>query len=58
VVQATQVMLAPLLTLITWKHSVAPCDRGELNPSAFIQTLLDMTLNGLLPIASSARPAA
>jgi AcrR family transcriptional regulator len=57
-VQATQVMVAPLLTLITWKHSVAPCDRGELNPSAFIDTLLDMTLNGLLPPNSSARQAA
>jgi AcrR family transcriptional regulator len=58
VVQATQVMVAPLLTLITWKHSVAPCARGELNPSAFIETFLDMALNGLLPADSPARRTA
>jgi AcrR family transcriptional regulator len=55
VVQATQVMVAPILTLITWKHSVAPCDRGELNPDAFIATFLDMALYGLLPAGSAAR---
>ncbi len=56
VVQATQVMVAPMLTLITWKHSVAPCDRGELNPAAFLDTFLDMALYGLLPAGSAARP--
>jgi AcrR family transcriptional regulator len=58
VVQMAQVLVAPMLTLITWKHSVAPCDRGELDPSAFLNTFLDMVLYGLLPAGSSARPLA
>jgi hypothetical protein len=58
VVQTTQVLVAPMLMLITWKHSVAPCDRGELNPPAFLDTFLDMALYGLLPEASSARRSA
>jgi AcrR family transcriptional regulator len=58
VVQTTQVLVAPMLMLITWKHSVAPCDRGELNPPAFLDTFLDMALYGLLPEASSARHSA
>jgi AcrR family transcriptional regulator len=58
VTQATQVLVAPVLMLITWKHSVSPCDRGEFNPSAFLDTFLDMALNGLLPVDSPARPTA
>jgi AcrR family transcriptional regulator len=50
----TQVMIAPMLMLITWKHSVGPCDRAELDPQAFLDTFLDMTLQGLLPRDSAA----
>ncbi|MFL6675517.1 MAG: TetR family transcriptional regulator [Massilia sp.] len=53
----TQVMIAPMLMLITWKHSVGPCDRAQLEPQAFIDTFLDLTLRGLLPIDSAARQA-
>lgn len=68
VTQMTQVLMAPLLMLITWKHSVGPCDRNELDPTAFLDTFLDMALHGLLPapgtgagvapagIAADARP--
>ena len=52
----TQVLVAPMLMLITWKHSVGPCPRAELEPLAFLDTFLDMALNGLLPPA--AKPAA
>jgi AcrR family transcriptional regulator len=45
----TQVLMAPMLMLITWKHSVAPCERGDLEPLAFLDTFLDMALHGLLP---------
>jgi hypothetical protein len=45
----TQVLVAPMLTLIIWKHSVGPCPRAELDPLAFLDTFLDMTLHGLLP---------
>jgi AcrR family transcriptional regulator len=49
----TQVLIAPLLMLITWKHSVGPCNQGGLDPMVFLEAFLDMALNGLLP-----RPAA
>jgi AcrR family transcriptional regulator len=45
----TQVLIAPMLMLITWKHSVGPCPRAELEPQAFLDTFLDMALHGLLP---------
>lgn len=57
VVQATQMMVAPMLMLITWKHSVAPCDRGDLDPLAFLNTFLDMVLYGLLPAERGPLPA-
>ena len=53
----TQVLIAPMLMLITWKHSVAPCERSELDPLAFLDTFLDVALNGLLPPASAPHPA-
>jgi AcrR family transcriptional regulator len=56
--QMTQVLLAPMLALITWKHSIGPCDRGELDPQAFLNAFLDMALYGLLPVDASAPPAA
>jgi AcrR family transcriptional regulator len=55
--QMTQVLVAPMLMLITWKHSVAPCERSELDPSAFLDTFLDVALNGLLPPASAPHSA-
>jgi AcrR family transcriptional regulator len=48
----TQVLVAPMLMLITWKHSVGPCPRAELDPQAFLDTFLDMALHGLLPVGS------
>jgi AcrR family transcriptional regulator len=57
VAQMTQVLLAPMLMLITWKHSIAPCDRSELDPHAFLDTFLDMALHGLLPAAARQGPA-
>lgn len=51
----TQVLIAPMLMLITWKHSIGPCNQGNLDPMAFIESFLDMALHGLLP--RSADPA-
>ena len=45
----TQVLIAPMLMLITWKHSVGPCDQSQLDPMAFLESFLDMALHGLLP---------
>jgi AcrR family transcriptional regulator len=51
--QMTQVLIAPMMMLITWKHSVGPCPRAELEPAAFLDTFLDMALHGLLPPAAA-----
>jgi AcrR family transcriptional regulator len=51
----TQVVVAPMLMLITWKHSIGPCERSLLEPQAFLETFLDVTLHGLLPEASPSR---
>lgn len=53
----TQVLIAPMLMLITWKHSVGPCNQGNLEPMAFIESFLDMALHGLLPKPAPADPA-
>ncbi len=58
VVMMTQVLVAPMLALITWKHSVGPCPRAELDPMAFLDTFLDMALHGLLPPAAATPPGA
>jgi AcrR family transcriptional regulator len=45
----TQVLIAPILMLMTWKHSPAPCGDVPLDPLAFLETFFDMVLHGLLP---------
>ncbi len=53
----TQVLVAPMLMLITWKHSIGPCSQGDLDPLVFLDAFLDMALNGLLaPPAPLAMP--
>ena len=53
ITQMTQVLIAPMMMLNVWKHSaVAPCDCSDLNPQAFLDNLLDLTLSGLLPRAA------
>ncbi|RSZ55398.1 TetR/AcrR family transcriptional regulator [Massilia atriviolacea] len=47
----TQTLIAPVLMLMLWKHSVGPCEMSELDPVAFIDSFLTMTLSGLLPRA-------
>lgn len=47
----TQVLVAPMLMLMTWKHSVGPCDQCHLDPQTFLDAFLDMALHGLLPAA-------
>ncbi|MFC0253849.1 TetR/AcrR family transcriptional regulator [Massilia consociata] len=46
--QMTPVLMAPMVMLNTWKHSVAPC---ALEPQAFFDAFLDLALQGLLPPA-------
>jgi AcrR family transcriptional regulator len=56
VAQVTQVLIAPMLMLVTWKHSVGPCERGSLEPQAFLDAFLDMALHGLLPKTNTTLP--
>jgi AcrR family transcriptional regulator len=44
----TQVLIAPVLTLMVWKHSPAPCGSSAMSPQAFLDTLIDMALHGVL----------
>ncbi|MFC4932517.1 TetR/AcrR family transcriptional regulator [Massilia sp. GCM10023247] len=53
VAQITQVLIAPMLMLVTWKHSVGPCERDMLQPQAFLDAFLDLALNGLLPVGNA-----
>jgi AcrR family transcriptional regulator len=48
----TQVLMAPMLMLMTWKHSIGPCSEGPLDPLGFLSTFFDMALHGLLPAPS------
>jgi AcrR family transcriptional regulator len=50
----TQVLIAPMLMLTTWKHSVGPCEQSQLDPLAFLDAFLDMALHGLVPPAAGA----
>ena len=45
----TQVLIAPMLMLMMWKHSVGPCDQADLDPMAFLNAFLEMALHGVLP---------
>ena len=47
--QTAQVLIAPLLMLSTWKHTIGPCERCDLQPEAFLEAFLDITLHGLVP---------
>jgi AcrR family transcriptional regulator len=55
----TQVLIAPMLQLMTWKHStIGPCDQCHLDPVAFLDAFLDLALNGLMPAGPApTRPA-
>jgi AcrR family transcriptional regulator len=48
----TQVLMAPMLMLMTWKHSIGPCPEGGLDALGFLSTFFDMALHGLLAPAS------
>jgi AcrR family transcriptional regulator len=48
----TQVLIAPMLMLMTWKHTIGPCDQTNLDPLAFLDAFLDMAVRGLVPDAT------
>lgn len=56
--QLTQVLIAPLIMLVTWKHTIGPCEPGAMAPMAFLDAFLDMAFHGLLPPPGATPPAA
>lgn len=45
--QATSVIIAPVLMLMMWKHSFHACQPVSLAPQAYLQSCIDLLLNGL-----------
>lgn len=50
----TQALIAPVLMLLMWKHSVGPCDQRDLDPHRFLDCFLDLVLHGMLVEAPGA----
>ena len=46
------VLVAPFLMLVTWKHSLGACSTMQIDPVAYLDTFLSMALNGMLPRAA------
>ena len=53
----TQVLIAPMLMLISWKHSPGACNMDPVDPTAFLDSFLDMALHGLLAAPVPAAPS-
>jgi len=45
----TQVLISPMLMLMMWKHSIGPCNMSEMDPNTFLDSFVDLALQGLLP---------
>jgi AcrR family transcriptional regulator len=48
VMALTQVLIAPVLTLMMWKHVSGPCGDAAQTPQVFLETLIDMALYGVV----------
>lgn len=48
VTQTTNVVMAPMLMLMLWKHSFTTCRNAPLSPDVYLDTFIDLFLNGLL----------
>lgn len=46
--QAMNVVCAPMLMLMMWKHSFNTCRVDPLQPEAYLNSFIDLLLNGLL----------
>jgi AcrR family transcriptional regulator len=48
VTEAINVVTAPMLMLMAWKHSFGHCGVKPLSPESYLNTFIDLFLNGLL----------
>jgi AcrR family transcriptional regulator len=46
--QALNVVCAPMLMLMMWKHSFSSCRPEPISPEAYLNSFIDLLLNGLL----------
>jgi AcrR family transcriptional regulator len=46
--QATNVLIAPVIMLMMWKHSFGACHVEPISPGQYLNTYIDLFLNGLL----------
>ena len=44
---AIDVIYAPLLMLVIWRHSFGPCACGQQDPETYLRTHLDLLMHGL-----------
>jgi AcrR family transcriptional regulator len=44
---AVRLLIAPVLQLATWKHSFGVCVREPIDPTAYLDTHLDLFLHGI-----------
>jgi len=42
------VIMAPVIMLVVWRYSLAPCGCGKQDPEQYMQTYLDLLMNGLM----------
>ena len=50
--QAINVVVAPMIMLMMWKHSFGACGVKEISPDAYLNCFTDLLLHGLLNTAS------
>jgi AcrR family transcriptional regulator len=50
--QLTNVIIAPVIMLMMWKHSFDACQIERIVPEAYLNSFIDLCLNGLLNDAS------
>jgi AcrR family transcriptional regulator len=56
VAQTVNVVCAPVLMLIMWKHSFSVCHSEPLSPDAYLDSLIDVFLHGLQKKPGPVRP--
>lgn len=55
-VEVTRLLVAQVLMLIMWKLSFGPCHKEPIDPARYLNSMIDLSLNGLLQRAPA--PAA
>jgi hypothetical protein len=50
--QARLVIVSPILMLMLWRHSFDLCRPEPISVSAYLDTVIDLMMHGLLPPSS------